>query len=98
MPASQIRTFSEPDEYAAAMRQATVELTVTDRGTFQATLCRIDLQKLWMQRFSANLGCTSYVNYWGGHITLAFQTLPGSIMIRDGRECRFTSIVQLNAN
>ena len=52
MPSSAVHTFADPDDYAAASRQATYELTVTERGHFTAKLIRIDLHRLWMQRFS----------------------------------------------
>jgi hypothetical protein len=40
MPSSSVRTFTEPDEYALAMRQGTVGLTVKQRGSFSAKLAR----------------------------------------------------------
>jgi AraC-like DNA-binding protein len=98
MPSSLVRTFAEADEYAAAMRQGTVELTVMQRGAFAAKLCRIDFKRLWMQRFSVNLGWTSHIDYWGGYATIAFQTRPGPNMMRNGRECTYTSIVRLSAD
>ena len=52
---SVVRTFSDADDYAAAIRQGTVEMTVTGCGHFAAKLTRIDLHSLWMQRFSENL-------------------------------------------
>jgi AraC-like DNA-binding protein len=98
MPSSSVRTFTDPDEYAAAMRQATVGLTVMQRGDFTAKLTRIDLHRLWMQRFSATLGWTSHVDYWGEHATLAFQTGPGLNLTRNGQEYANTSIAQLNSS
>jgi hypothetical protein len=41
MPSSAVRTFTDPDDYAAAIRQGTSELTVTERGHFTAKLTRI---------------------------------------------------------
>jgi hypothetical protein len=55
MPSSAIRTFTDPGDYAAAIRQGTYELTITERGNFSAKLIRIDLHRLWMQRFYDNL-------------------------------------------
>ena len=55
MPSSAVRTFTDPDDYAASIRATKAELTVTGRGRFAAKLIRIDLHRLWMQRFSDNL-------------------------------------------
>jgi hypothetical protein len=55
MPSSAVRTFTEPDEYAASIRAGEVELTVTGRGAFTGKIIRIDLHRLWMQRLSDNL-------------------------------------------
>jgi hypothetical protein len=65
MPSSAVRTFADPDDYAAAIRQGTYELTVTERGDFTAKLTRIDLHRLWMQRFSDNLPRISHIAGWG---------------------------------
>ena len=52
MPSSVIRTVTDVDEYrmAANRRLSGVELTVTARGAFAASITRIDLHRLWMQR------------------------------------------------
>ena len=55
MPSSAVRTFTDPDDCAAAIRGSKAELTVTGRGPFSAKLVRIDLHRLWMQRLSDNL-------------------------------------------
>ena len=54
MLSSAVRSFADPDAFAAAIRQATVQLTITGRGQFTGKIVRIDLHRLWMQRFSAN--------------------------------------------
>jgi hypothetical protein len=54
MPSSAVRTFSDADDYAAAIRGADVEFTVTGRGDFGAKLTGIDLHHLWMQRLSSD--------------------------------------------
>jgi hypothetical protein len=69
-----VKTFSEPDEYTAAIRQGTYQLTITQRGIFKAKLSRIDLHRLWMQGFSEELARTSHVDDWGGRAVIAFGT------------------------
>jgi AraC-like DNA-binding protein len=86
MTSNSVRTFTEPDEYAAAVRQGTHELTITERGNFKAKLWRIDLSTLWMQRFSEALARTSHVDDWGGRAVIAFRNEPGPSLMRDGAE------------
>jgi hypothetical protein len=55
MPSSAVRTFADSDDYATAMRATRAEMTVTRRGHFTAKITRVDLHRLWMQRFSDKL-------------------------------------------
>ena len=94
MPSSAVRTFTDPDDYAAAIRQGTYELTVTERGDFTAKLTRIDLHRLWMQRFSDNLPRISHIAGWGGRAVIAFRTEPGPSLLSSGIEMQPTNIVR----
>jgi AraC-like DNA-binding protein len=95
MPSSSVRTFTEPDEYAAELRQGTVVLTVTQRGTFTAKLCSIDLHCLRLQRLSEDLARISHVNCWGGRAIIVFRTQPGPSVIRNGVQLEVTGISRL---
>jgi AraC-like DNA-binding protein len=86
MPSSTVQAFSDPDEYAASIRQGTVDLTLSERGHFKAELIRIDLHRLWMQRFSEKLSRVSHVAGWGGRAVIAFRTEPGPSLLRSGLE------------
>ena len=55
MPSSAVRTFTDPDDYAAFISASKAEVTVTARGQFAAELTGIRLHQLWMQKFSENL-------------------------------------------
>jgi AraC-like DNA-binding protein len=92
MSSSVVKSFSEPDEYAAAIRQGTHQFTVTQRGIFRAKLSRIDLHHLWMQRFSEDLARTSHVDGWGGRAVIAFGTKPVPSLVRDATELNESSI------
>jgi len=96
MLSSSVRTFTEPADYAAAIRQGTHQLTITQSGIFAAKLHRIDFHCLWMQRFSENLARTSNVDGWGGRAIIAFGTQPGPRLVRNGVELRPNSISQLS--
>jgi AraC-like DNA-binding protein len=94
MPSSAVHTFIDPDDYAATIRQGTVELTVTERGRFAAKLTRIDLHRLWMQRFSEELPRVSHVAGWGGRAIITFRTQPGPSLLRSGVEMQPTTITR----
>jgi AraC-like DNA-binding protein len=94
MLSSAVRTFTDPDDYATAIRQGTVELTLTRRGPFHAKLVRIDLHRLWMQRFADNLPRISHVADWGGRAVFAFRTQPGPALLAGGLEMQATNIVR----
>ena len=55
MPNSAVVTFTDPDEFYAAVRNAHVDGVVTARGNFRAELARIDLHRLWMLRGEESL-------------------------------------------
>jgi AraC-like DNA-binding protein len=95
MPSSSVRTFDDPDEYAVAIRQGTHRIVVRERGRFAAKLTRIDLHSVWMQRFSENLSRTSHIDGWGGRFIIAFQTKPGSSIVRNGTELSIGNISRL---
>jgi len=94
MPSSAVRTFTDPDEYAAVIRQGTVEPTTTGHGQFTAKLTRIDLHRLWMQRFEQNLSQILHVDGWGGRVSFTFRTHPGPHLFAGGFEYQPTNIVR----
>jgi AraC-like DNA-binding protein len=87
MPSSAVRTFSDPDDYAASIRGGTVELTVVSRGNFNAKLTRIDLHRLLMQRYFENLPrIVEATNLTAGRTIISFRTLPGPGLVLRGVE------------
>ena len=62
-----------------------------------AQLSRVELQHLWMQRFSPSLRWTSDIDHQGGYVSFGFQTQPGPSMTRNGRDCALTSVTRLSA-
>ena len=92
MPSSAVRAFTDPYEYAAAIRQGTHQLVLTQSGSFAATLTRVDFHRLWMQRFSENLARNSHIDGWGGRAVIAFRTEPGPTLVRDGTELTASGI------
>lgn len=97
MPSSSVRIFTDSDDYAAALQQGPVEITVTQRGIFFAKLCTVNLHSLWIQRLSEDLARTSHVDARGGRGYIAFRTQPGPTVIRNGVELRTTSVARLRS-
>jgi hypothetical protein len=97
MPSSGVQTFTDADDYAAAIRGAQAELTVLGRGQFRAKITKIDLHRLWMQRFSDNLPRIAHSagsSIMNGRAVVAFRTAPGPPLMWNGSEMPPTDIVR----
>jgi AraC-like DNA-binding protein len=94
MPSSTVRSFSDVDEYSAAIRQGTVQMTVTGRGHFSAKLIRIDLHRLWMQRFSDDLPRVAHIDGHGERAIISFRTQPGPSMSWAGFDLQPSAILR----
>jgi AraC-like DNA-binding protein len=96
MPSSAVHTFTDPDDYAAAIRAGTVELTVNGRGDFTAKLTRIDLHRVWMQRFSDKLPRILHSANFAGRAIISFRTQPGLSLLWGGVELQAANIIRHN--
>jgi AraC-like DNA-binding protein len=94
MPSSAVRTFTDPDDYAMAMRAATVEATVIGRGEFTAKIVRMDFHHLWMQRFSERLPRVMHSALVPGRAIITFRTQPGPSLLWSGAEMQAGSITR----
>ena len=94
MLSSAVRTFTDPDDYAASIRRSTNEVTVTAVGKFNAKLTRMDLHQLCMQRFSENLPRILHCASETGRAYLTFSTQPGPSLVWSGEEVRPDEIRQ----
>jgi AraC-like DNA-binding protein len=94
MPSSAIHTFTDPDDYAAAIRATNAEINVTGRGRFTGKIIRIDLHRLWMQRFSDNLPRVGHSAQIPGRAIVTFRTEPGPRLLAGGLEMQPTSLVR----
>jgi AraC-like DNA-binding protein len=106
MPFSTTRFFSEPDEYAAAIRADHADITVTGRGPFNAGLVDIDLDGLWLQRFSETLPRVARAAFARGQAVISFRTQAGPPLLWAGadmqpdcltRHCEGDEAFQLSA-
>ncbi len=94
MPSSSVRIFADPDEYTAAIRVTTAKMSVVESGNFTAKLIRIDLHRLWMQRFFTGLPFISYVIPVARRAIITFYTDPGPSVFKNGLEIPPTDIVR----
>jgi AraC-like DNA-binding protein len=96
MPSSAVRTFTDPDDYASALRAMKADLTVTGRGRFIGNITRIDLHRLWMQRFSDNLPRVAHSAAQAGRAIISFRTGPGPSLLNRGVDSSPTNITRLS--
>jgi AraC-like DNA-binding protein len=94
MPSSAVLTFTDPDDYAASIRGGTVELTVVGRGDFNAKLTRVELHRLWMQRFSENLPRVIEVANIKERAYILFRTQSGLDLLHSGVEIEASAVLR----
>jgi hypothetical protein len=94
VPSSGVLAFTDSDDYAASIRGAGAELTVTGRGRFTAKLIRIDLHRLSMQRMSDNLPRLSHATDVAGQAIISFRTQPGPTLLRSGLQMLPSNIIR----
>jgi AraC-like DNA-binding protein len=94
MPSSAVRTFTDPDEYAASAHGTTVQLTIVERGRFEAKIIRVDLHHLRMQRFADNLPRIVHSANDPGFATISLRPEPGPSLRRSGMEMLESNIIR----
>jgi AraC-like DNA-binding protein len=97
MRSSTVRTFSEPDEFHAAIRDAQAAGTVTERGDFRAELTNIRLDRVALQRSRETLPRVAYSAFNPERFGVVFATSPGQQIYINGLEMRQTDIVVFRA-
>jgi AraC-like DNA-binding protein len=97
MPSSAVRTFTDPDDFAAAVHGSQAEVTILGRGQFSAKLTRIELHRLWTQLFSDNLPRISHVAWLpilAARAVVSFRTAAGPPPLWGSLELHSTNIVR----
>jgi AraC-like DNA-binding protein len=69
-------------------------MSITGRGELDAKIIRIDLHRLWMQRFSENLPRVAHSGEMG-RAAILFRTKPGPSLLWGGKEMLPTQITRL---
>jgi AraC-like DNA-binding protein len=94
MPSSVVRTFADPDHYAASVRGGKTEITITGSGGFIAKVITIHLHHLWMQRFSDNLPRIAHAADIAEEAAISFRTQPGPPLLRSALEMLPSNIIR----
>ena len=94
MLSSAVHTFADADHYAAGIRAAEVEVTITARGEFAAKRTRVDFHRLWIQRFSDSLPRVLHADLIPGRAIFMFRTQPGPGMLWSGIELQANNITR----
>jgi AraC-like DNA-binding protein len=94
LPSSTVRTFTDPDDYAAAVRGTKAQLTITGQGRLDAKFTRIDLHFVWMLRCSENLPRVGHYALAPGRAVISFRTQPGSGLFVAGSEMHLHNVIR----
>ncbi|HET6182196.1 MAG TPA: helix-turn-helix domain-containing protein [Acetobacteraceae bacterium] len=86
MPSSVRLRVNDPDELRANLRPAYGEYLLNGRGTFVATVTKIDLQHVWMQRLEEILPRTWHIEASAERFALIFAAHPVPAMRYRGAE------------
>ena len=76
MFATKTYVASDPDEYVSLIRGGRVEVIVSQQGVFDASVTRVDLGALWMQRGRESLPRTYRAALAADRATLCFLASP----------------------
>ena len=95
MPASAIRVFDDIDDYTTSIRAGQYEAVIAGRGSFEARLVRIDLQRLWMQRFTENLPHIARAATSPSRAIVMFTTSPTAPISWGGRDVTADVVVRV---
>jgi AraC-like DNA-binding protein len=94
MPSSAVRAFSDPDDFAAAIRGATADITITGHGEFTAKHFRVDLHQLWLQTLSESVPRIVHAANLPDRAMISFHTSPGQELVSGGVEMCPNNIIQ----
>jgi AraC-like DNA-binding protein len=98
MPASAVHTFTDPDDFATAVRGGSVEFTLKGLGEFAAKIIRVELQQLWTSGFSDSLPRVAHVALMSGRAAISFRTQPGPRLLVSGVEMEPTDLAWFSEN
>lgn len=94
MPSCAVLSFREPDDFAASIRAARTEMTVTGGGPFIAGVVDINLNRMWMQRFTETVARVTHSIHACGQAVISFRTQPGPPLFWAGVEMQPSCIMR----
>jgi AraC-like DNA-binding protein len=97
MPDSAVLTFTDPDAYHAAIRDAQAQGVVTARGNFRADFAAIRLDRLSLQRTKETLPRVTYSAVDPQRLGISFATHPGQQIYINGFELSPGEIIVFRA-
>jgi AraC-like DNA-binding protein len=93
MPGSGTRTFLEPDQYEASLRQAQIELVVTPCGEFKASLSWVELHNLQLLRCEGDYPHIAYLSLVSPLVFVGFPEHSGRLPVWGGCEMQTGDIM-----
>jgi AraC-like DNA-binding protein len=93
MPGSGTRTFTDPDDYQAGLRQSRIGLIVTCRGAFKARLTWAELDCLFLLRCQEDQSRIAFLSLPSALVFVAFRTDPGPPPLWGGMELQLGDIM-----
>jgi AraC-like DNA-binding protein len=93
MPGAGTRTFVEPDDYEASLRQAQIEALIVPRGKFKVRFTWAELHQLRVLRCEENFPHVAYMQLAPGMAFLTFPVGSGALPIWCGREMQAGEIM-----
>lgn len=97
MLSASVDSFTDPDTYHAAIRDAHAEGFVTGRGSFGAELTKIGLERLFLHRSAETLPRIAFSAIDPKLFLIAFPTSPGPPIFVNGLELSHGDIVVFRA-
>jgi AraC-like DNA-binding protein len=96
MPSSEVRSFTDPDDYASVLPKTAARLNIAKRGTFKASSVLVALHDVRMQRFADNLPRVAHVTLPLGRAVISFGITAGPDQFWSGLEMSPSSILRHN--
>jgi AraC-like DNA-binding protein len=97
MPSISVQATNDADEFRLAIRPTTEAMIVTGRGRFSASVMRIDLHNLRMQRFRENLSRVWELQVPRARSAIAFTLGHGSSICWRGVDIAANEVIPLRA-